>query len=362
VPSGRVRFFPNCEYAGNSSFASNVSGEQFTVTSGHKVVDATYMNVSVPSMRPPAYDVADAVTCVPVNDLPKHAAADRDYVIVGGGKTAMDAVLWLLANDCDPAAIRWIMPRDSWMLDRSFIQPGEQFAANNLRFTLDPLKAAVAASDLDDLFARLEQAGSLMRLDPAVTPTMYRCATVTRAELEQLQRVTQVIRMGRVSAINAREIVLAEGSVPTAETTVHVDCSADGLANRPAVPVFAGDTITLQAVRTCQQVFSAAFLALLEATYETDDEKNALSTPVPHPNTHLDWLRTQMQSGINSFLWRQDEALSSWLTEARLDPFSVIRSAVGNSADGDAAIAMINELGPQALAALQELLASAGSE
>jgi len=361
MPSGRVQFYPNCNYIGESRFSSAVSGEAYAVTSNHKVVDATYMNVSVPSMRPPSYDVADDAICIPVNDLPKHATVDRDYVVVGGGKTAMDAVLWLLTNGCDPSAIRWIRPRDSWLLDRALIQPGHQFADNNLRFTLDPLKAAVAATSIDDLFDHLERAGSLMRLDDSVKPTMYRCATVTRAELDQLRRVDHVIRLGRVSAISTDEIVLADGTIPTTASTIHVDCSADGLAHRRAVPVFAGDTITLQAVRTCQQVFSAAFLGHLETAYATDDEKNALSTPVPHPNTDLDWLRTQMQSGINSFLWRQDEALNQWLTDARLDPFSVIRTVLGQSTDGDEAIEMIGELGPQALASLQQLLASTES-
>ena len=41
-------------------------------------------------MRPPLYDVAPGVDCIPPNDLPKQPARDR-YVIVGGGKTSMDA-------------------------------------------------------------------------------------------------------------------------------------------------------------------------------------------------------------------------------------------------------------------------------
>lgn len=359
LPSGRVQFFPSCEYTGAGTFYSKVSGETFAVESEHKVVDATYMNVSVPSMRPPAYDVADGVTCVPLNDLPQVAWPDKDYVVVGAGKTAMDAVLWLLANRCDPASIRWVMPRDSWLLDRKLIQPGEEFAEGGLRFVLEPMEAAIAATDVDDLFARLEAAGQLMRLDPSVKPTMYRCATVTRAEVEQLRRVDQVIRMGRVQSIEVDHIVLAEGTAPCTADTVFVDCSADGLAHRPAVPVFAGDTITLQAVRTCQQVFSAAFLAHLEAAYESDDEKNRFATPIPHPNTHLDYLHTQMLSGVNSFTWRMDPALAEWLAQSRLDAFSTLRSGVGGSPAEQQLMDRIAEAGPQALAALQELLASA---
>lgn len=357
LPSGRVQFFPVCEYEGDSTFRSMVSGESFAVASDHKVVDATYMNVSVPSMRPPAYAVADGVTCVPLNDLPSVAAADRKYVVVGGGKTAMDAVLWLLANRCDPAAIRWVMPRDSWLLDRSLIQPGEQFAEGTLRFVLDPMEAAIAATDVDDLFARLEASEQLMRLDPEVQPTMYRCATVTKAEVEQLRRVDQVIRMGRVKSIEVDQIVLDEGTAPCDASTVVVDCTADGLANRPAVPIFDGKTITLQAVRTCQQVFSAAFLGHLEATYQTDEEKNPLATPIPHPNTHLDYLRTQVASSLNSFTWSLDAGLAEWLQASRLDAFSTMRSEAAETAKGQRAMERVAEIAPQALAALQGLLA-----
>lgn len=365
LPSGRVHFFPMCNYGGNSTFHSTVSGDEFTVTGehgNHKTVDATYMNVTVPSMRPPAYDVADGVTCVPLNDLPSVAGPDRDYAVVGAGKTAMDAVLWLLANRADPAQIRWVMPRDSWLLDRQSIQPGDEFAEGGLRFVLDPMEAAVAATDVDDMFARIEATGQMMRIDETVQPTMYRCATVTRSELEQLRRVNQVIRLGRVVSIEPNQIVMTEGTSPCTADTVIVDCTADGLANRPPVPVFAGDTITLQSVRTCQQVFSAAFLAHLEATRDTDDEKNQFATPVPHPNTHLDYLRAQMTSGLNSFGWRMDPGLSDWLEQSRLDAFSTLRSGVGQSPAEEQMMARIAEIGPAALGALQELLAAAEAD
>ena len=251
------------------------------------------------------------------------------------------------------------MPRDSWLLNRASIQPGPEFAESALHFVLDPMEAAVAATDVNDMFARIEATGQLMRLDKNVQPTMYRCATVTRAELEQLQRIDQIIRMGRVESIETDQIVLTNGSVPSTPDAVFVDCSADGLANRPAVPVFAGNTITLQSVRTCQQVFSAALLAHLEATYETDEEKNGFSNPIPHPNTHLDYLREQAASGLNSFGWRMEPGLAAWLDESRLDGFSTLRSGVGESAAEQQLTERIAEIGGEALAALQKLLAAA---
>ena len=46
------------------------------------------------------------------------------YVIVGSGKTATDACVFLLTQrGVDPDAICWVRPRDPWMLNRALIQP-----------------------------------------------------------------------------------------------------------------------------------------------------------------------------------------------------------------------------------------------
>ena len=113
--------------------------------------------------------------------------------------------------------------------------------------------------------------------------------------------------------------MLEEGSIPTNPNILHVDCSADGLANRKAIPVFNGDQITLQAVRTCQQVFSAAFVGHVEHAYNTDEEKNALCTPVPHPNTDIDWLRSTLATTLNTMAWAQQPELQKWLSVNRLN-------------------------------------------
>jgi hypothetical protein len=47
--------------------------------------------------------------------------ASSQYVIVGSGKTATDACIWLLDNGVDPGAICWVRPRDPWMLNRAVI-------------------------------------------------------------------------------------------------------------------------------------------------------------------------------------------------------------------------------------------------
>ena len=326
LPTGRLQYFPSCEYTGDGRFQSLLSGARFRADT-RRVVDATYMNVSVPSMRAPAYEVAPGVTCVPPNDLPAAGGRFQNYVVIGAGKTGMDACLFLLRNQVDPGRIRWIMPRDSWLLDRANIQPAGLGGTSAALLFGRQSQQIAEATDLDDLFRRVEHSGGLLRLDPAITPTMYRCATVTRAELEQLRRITGVIRQGRVTRIGTERIELESGDVPTQADTLHIDCSADGLARRPAVRVFEGDRITLQAVRTCQQVFSAAFIAHVEAEYDDDDTRNALCGPVPHPDSHLDFLRTTFASNRNVLHWAEHPNLGLWLGNARLDGFSQPRAA-----------------------------------
>ena len=321
LPSGRVRYFPVCEYRGDGRFVSLLSGDAYEVAAG-KTVDATYMDVTIPAVAPPPFEVAEGAHCAPLNELPRLAGQFERHVVVGAGKTGMDACLFLLAHGVAPDSITWIMPRDSWILDRANIQPGGEFADRILRGLESQMQAIADAQDIDDLFERVNATGQLLRLDPHVRPTMYRCATVTQAELEQLRRIDDVVRLGHVERIEADTIVLEGGSVPTSSKTLHVHCAADGLTRRPALPVFDGNAITLQALRTCQQVFSAALTAHVEATVDDEAEKNRICTPVPHPDTDIDFLRTTLVNTTNQVQWMMNEELAAWLGNSRLDGFT----------------------------------------
>lgn len=321
LPTGRMQYFPMCEYEGDNKFHSLMSGEEFEVVAG-KVVDATFMNVTVPSMVKPAYDVAAGIECVPPNNLPRVSAKYGRYVIIGAGKTGMDACLFLIKNGVDPDAISWVMPRDSWLLDRANIQPGGLFADSLVQGFTQQMEAIAEAESVSDLFEKVHACGQLLRFDETVAPTMYRCATVTKAELEQLRRIKDIIRLGHVQGISVGTIVFDKGEVKTTESTLYVDCTADGLERRPPQPVFAGNKITLQSVRTCQQVFSAAYIGHIEASYDGEDRKNEMSVPVPHPDNDVDFLRTTLANSLNAAQWSQDKDLQVWLKNARLDGFT----------------------------------------
>ena len=361
LPSGRVQFHRRCEYIGTGQVRSLVTGEAFEVAAT-TTVDGTYMDVRVPSQTAPAFAVADGAWCVPLNDLPTLDRTPQRWVIVGAGKTGMDACLWLLANDVDPDAITWIVPRDSWILDRAKIQPGPDHADASLANFAAQVECSALATDVDDLFDRLEAAGALLRIDGTVKPEMYRCATCTTAEIEQLQRITNVVRMGRVQSIEHDRIVLDGGEIATTPDTVHVHCAADGLARRPSKPVFDGDRITLQTVRHCQQVFSAALIAHVEVSNQDQARKNELMQVVPHPNTAHDWMRTSLGNMLNSARWREDPDLLAWLGNARLDGFTSLRTGNFENEAQQHAMDTIMNKGLDAVLNLQRLLAEAAED
>ncbi|MFV8315201.1 NAD(P)-binding protein [Mycobacterium sp. 23] len=317
LPTGRVEYFPMSEYLGDGRFRT-LAGAEFAVNVQRRIVDASYLRAIVPSMRPAPYAVAPGVDCIPPNDLPKYGTRER-YVVVGAGKTGMDVCLWLLRHGVDAGRLTWIKPRDSWLMDRATLQPGPSFIKrfrDNYGATLEAIEAATS---IEDLFDRLEAAGTLLRLDPSVRPRMYRCATVSEQEFEQLRRIDDVVRMGHVQRIEPTAIVLDEGSITSSPSALYIDCTADGAPERPAVPVFDGDRMTLQAVRGCQQVFSAAFIAHVEFAYAGDTLKNELCPPIPHPDRDVDWLRLTHSDLRNFARWLDDPELTDWLSSARLN-------------------------------------------
>ncbi len=319
IPTKRFSYFPMAEYEGDGKFVSIVSGREFQAVVKRKTVDATYQNVTVPAMRRPPFPTHEAITCVSPDKLVRMRAGYRNYTVIGAGKTAIDACLWLMGHGVNADGIRWIMPRDSWLVNRAYSQPGAQFADVATAYMTAQFTAINEASSAPELFDGLERHGNLLRIDKTVTPTMYRCATVSEKELTALRSIASIIRMGRVNEIREDEIILEDGAIPTSADELHIDCTADGLEKRPSKPVFDGDTLTLQSVRPCQQVFSAAFIGHVEHAYDRDEKKNEICAPVPHPDTDMDWLRVTKDFCRSERLWGADQRLRDWLVRSRLN-------------------------------------------
>lgn len=332
LASGRVQYFPMSNYQGDGRFVSLLSGKETQVHIRKKTVDATYFGTTVPSTHKPQFVVEPGVDFVPLNELPhlwkRSQGMPKHFVIVGAGKTGMDAACWLLASGADPESISWIMPRDSWLLNRLKTQPGIDFFDETIGGQADMMEACAMATDVDDLFDRLEACGVMLRIDPNVRPTLHRYATVSTGEVAQLARIKHVIRKGRVTSINPTSVVLEGGQEAFGEGTLFIDCSATAVEDRPAVPVFQGDLIVPQMIRLPQPAFSAALTAYVEANYEDDTTKNGLCGSIPLPRTLDLYPRAVLGNMMNQLAWSQDPKLREWIRESRLDGFGKVIAAV----------------------------------
>jgi hypothetical protein len=332
LPSGRVSFYPMSDYRGQGRFVSLLSGRETQVHVRKKVVDATFFNTTVPSTHTPAFDIAAGVRFAPLNVLPdlwkKPDELPDHYVILGAGKTAMDAIVWLLGSGAAPEKISWVMPRDSWLLNRLKTQPGLEFFEETLGGQADQMEAFAKATDIDDLFTRLEACGVMLRIDPDVKPSMFHYATMSTGEVEQLARITNVIRHGRVTHITDTGIVCERGSTSFPANTLYVDCTASAVPPRDPVPVFQDGLITPQMVRIPQPAFSAALIAYVEANYEADAHKNSLCGAIPLPHRLSDFPRAALGNMMNQFAWGQDKTLSAWIANCRLDGFAKVIAQV----------------------------------
>ena len=146
-----------------------------------------------------------------------------------------------------------------------------------------------------------------MRIDEKRLPTAFKCATVSKEELPSLRKIKNIIRSGRVESLEKDKIVFKDkrfvlamliffeanpnkalqmkifhlnqfcylySEIAASPQYLYIDCTSNGLGKRPAVPIFNGKTICLQAISQCQQVYSAAALGAVEARFSNDDKVN----------------------------------------------------------------------------------------
>jgi hypothetical protein len=354
---GRLRYYPMTVYEGEGALTSLVSGQRTRVAYRKKLVDATWTRSEVPSTHAPEYAVAEGVRCVPINDVVRLASRAERYVVIGAGKTAIDACLWLLDHDVAPAEIRWIRPRDPWLLNRAHVQPAT-LGPMLMQSAATQMEAATHASSRQELLLRLEAHEELLRIDSHVMPSMFRGATVSLAELAKLRRIEDVVRLGRVQRIESERIVLEHGSVPTSVATLHIDCSANGIA-LPHEPraVFEARRVTPQPVRYVHPTLSGALLGYLEATRpDATEGNNALCQPIPYPSVPRDWARLTVAQSMNQQRAMRDDALRAWESRCRLNPMFGA-PAVGVSPEWDAARERFRSSVKSGIARLQALLA-----
>ena len=351
IPSGRVEFFPGCDYQGDGSFVSQESGQRYRVGQHCRIVDARYLAPEIPATTPPPFGVAEGIRVLPVNALPALETEPQEFVIVGSGKTATDACVWLLESGVDPDSICWVRPREPWMLERAVVQPDP---AVFIGMAAGIMEAAGVASSPDDLFLRLEAAGIMLRIDPSVTPTMAKTPTLGHWELRHLRGIERVVRLGHVRGIERGRIELDEGEAAIHGDAVVVHCAASGLQYPPLIPIWGDEAITIQPVRAGFPCLAAAIVGYVEATREDDAEKNRVCHPSPLSNTPADWTLMHALGGRSSRALSAEADIGEWLNGVALNPARIPPDRA-DDADLAAAVERLGSAFDTGIAAMEDL-------
>lgn len=350
VGSGRVEFLPDSDFDGHRTVTSRTSGERVEVPESCRIVNAHYLAPTIPAEVPPPFAVSDGARVLPVNELAGLEDAPSQYVVVGAGKTATDAIVWLLAHRVDPGAICWVRPRDPWMFDRARVQPDPAIFSG---LAADVMQSIAASSSLDDAFLRMEDAGVMLRVDRSVTPTMAKTPTLARWELAELRTVEDVVRLGHVRSVSRGRIDLDDGSVRIADDALVVHCAAEGLKYPPLVPVWRSSGITIQPIRAGFPCFAAALVGYVEATRADDAEKNRVCSPSNYGNSLEQWATMNLLGTRNALAFSAEPDIKEWANGVALNPGRVPPGYPGSPALDDARERLAEYTGP----ALQKLAA-----
>ncbi len=324
APTGRVRFLGMTDYVGGQDGVhrrvSLASGEETEVRVRRRVVDATYVESSIPSRHRPSFEVAAGAGVVPPNDLVHLAGAPSGFTVLGAGKTAMDTCGWLLDQGVDPDRISWVRPSELWLFNRAKTQPLDLVGAY-MQLQAAWVEASALATDPLDFARRLEADDVFLRIEPERDATIFRGATISTGELEALRSIEDVSR-ARVRRVDTDAIRTDAGDLPNDPGRVVVDCTAAGLRPSPPRPVFDGERTTLQYVTLGYLCWSAGLLGVVDAADLTDDQRNQLCPPVPFSGQVSDILY-QAHATIQGVAARGGvPEIAGWNDATRLNPAS----------------------------------------
>jgi len=198
------------------------------------------------------------------------------------------------------------------------------------------------------MFEELDRRGTMLRIDPSVTPKMFHFAVISQGEIDLLRQITNVHRGQHVSALEPGTMMLGESRVDMPEGTLFIDCSATAVpfeARGNARPVFEEDRITLQLAQTPFVPYSAALSAFIEANFETDQEKNNLLPPAPLTDTTDTYPYAMMANLMSTAILSGNAKTNAWNAKSRLHPTGPAVAQMIK--DGDPRLAALSEVAPK---------------
>ena len=348
MPSDRVRFQGRTEFRGGEDgryqLVSLLTGAETTVRVRKKLVDATYVESSIPSRHQPGFEVSAGVKLIPPNDLVDLDRPVTNVTIIGAGKTAMDTCSWLLEAGVDPDRIRWIRPRDPWLFERSFLQPLD-LVAQYMQMQAHWIEVASEAEDGRDFASRLEERGVFVRIDRTVEPDLFRGAIVSIGELESLRSIQRVVRKGKVRRIDPDRIWLDGGEEQAAANELFVDCTAAGVRPVAPRPVFEPGRVTLEYVTIGFVPWSAATVAAVEAHRDDAAVQNNLCQPVIFSGSIVDVLGVTYAAMKGLVARLQEADLMAWNEGCRLNPARGAADHFDDTRVADAIASMMTNTG-----------------
>lgn len=357
LSSGRVTWLPKTEYVRDGErhvLRSLLDGSHREVRAA-RLVDATTADVQIPATHKPKYEYFDDAAVVPINALADLRGHYANYTIVGGGKTGMDACIWLLEHGVSPDTIRWIVPNDYWIMPREVSDTFREMALATTR----AFEAVANEGSIDALLEALERDGVLARIDSGIRPTGYHCASLSKGELAVLRQIKDVVRKGRLLRIEPDRMVFERGGRAVDPKTLFVDCSASAIQTDLKRPVFEYGQINLQLVCWCLPTFSAALIGLVECHFDDDVRRNKLCGPVGLPHVPADWLYMWQDTLRNAAEWDAEPLIADWISNCRLDPISSLRRRDTSTPQDDEIVKNMRDAMFRAGPAMQRLTTSA---
>jgi len=200
----QVDFYPDSVYDFEQSdedthFFSSMDGSvSYKVKVNVKLIDGSSNENIVPHNSPLQFPVDDEVRVMTPNQVYDahqengNEMRQNKYVVLGAGKTGMDAVVYLQRTmKIDPVDIAWVISQDVWMSSLNGGGSPKSHSILLLKYDNDTQKAALEG----------EEQGSIVRLDQDIMPTVFKFPLVSNEELKLYRKVTTMIRRGRATAI-----------------------------------------------------------------------------------------------------------------------------------------------------------------